>query len=397
MAKSRYTIKQILLSQQAWWHFFLKHRDTLRPAIVTCVIKLLSCKNKIRGYQEFSCPTCPHIKYVAFTCKSRACSSCGKKATENWILKQNERLPRTSWQHITFTMPCELWDFFWLNRHLFDNIGSAAAHCIQSIADAKGVIPGIFIAIHTFGRNLKRNVHVHLSTTTGGLSKDLTQWKNLFFVQHHLMTLWRYAIITMFRNAYKNNNLILPKSIKQQLNRTFTFNNFLDALFKKPWIVHCSKPSDSPELTIAYLSRYLKRPAIAESKLMHYDGHEVTFKYLDHVTKRYRRFTLSVEEFIGRFVQHIPDTGFRLIRYYGFLAHRVSGKLLPIVYELLGQNKPKEIQPLSFAQLIQKNFNFNPLLCIICGGPLLRTGIRFGYSTAKLIDCHRELALMKKC
>jgi hypothetical protein len=119
------------------------------------------------------------MKRVPHTCKCKACSSCGKKATELWVAKQNQLLPQTPWQHITFTMPAVLWDFFWFNRELLNEIGKIAALCIQSIAKKKNIIPGIFIAIHTFGRDLKRNVHVHLSTTTGGglADENNTQWK----------------------------------------------------------------------------------------------------------------------------------------------------------------------------------------------------------------------------
>ena len=51
MKKKRYTIKQILLSNQNWWRFYEKHKANIRPGIVICVVKLLSCKNIIRGYQ----------------------------------------------------------------------------------------------------------------------------------------------------------------------------------------------------------------------------------------------------------------------------------------------------------------------------------------------------------
>jgi hypothetical protein len=37
-------------------------------------------------------------------------------------------------------------------------IPSIAAGIIKD--QAKGIIPGIFLAIHTFGRDLKRNVHM---------------------------------------------------------------------------------------------------------------------------------------------------------------------------------------------------------------------------------------------
>jgi len=292
-------------------------------------------------------------------------------------------------------MPSELWDFFWCNRFLLNLIAAEAANAIKIIAHKKKVNPGIFIAIHTFGRDLKRNVHIHISTTTGGLSHDNTQWKNVFFDQNTLMKIWRYAIISLFRKT--QSQLVIPPHIKKQLNHTFTFAQFLDKLYKKHWIVHCSKPSDDPKFNISYLGRYIKRPAIAESKLKHYNGNEVVFNYLDHNTKTYRQFKLSAEQFIARFIQHIPDKGFRMIRYYGFLAHRVRGKLLPIVYQLLNQVNNIPPSPPTYAALIQKNFNFDPLTCVLCGSPLILIKIHQSKFTANsLFSFHRQLALSKK-
>jgi len=393
--KKNYSIKQILLSNNNWWNFYNKHKLNLRPAILTNIVKLLSCKDIVRGFREYGCsnPTCSHIKRIFFTCKCKACSSCGKKATELWINKQNNLLPRTPWQHITFTIPSELWDFFWCNRNLLNFIGKIAADCINTIADKKKIIPAIFIAIHTFGRDLKRNVHIHLSVTTGGLSKDLTQWKNLFFHQATLMRMWRYRILQLFRKTYP---LIIPPAIKQQLSPSFTVNQFLDRLYKKTWIVYCSEPSADHKKNVEYLGKYVKRPAIAESKLKHFDGQSVTFKYLDHVTKTYRNFILTAEDFIGRFVQHIPDGGFRMIRYYGLLAHRLRGKLLPIAYALLGQTPPKAPSPPTFAQLIQNDFQFDPFVCILCGYQLMLSAVRFGRTNLNaLLEIHAPLALMK--
>ena len=294
-------------------------------------------------------------------------------------------------------MPCELWDFFWHNRQRLNVIAKIAADCIKKIAGKKKVTPGIFIAIHTFGRNLKRNVHIHLSTTIGGISEDKTQWKNIFFDQATLMRMWRYHIIKLFRQTWQKNKLNIPSAIEQQLNESFTFSHLLESLYQKTWIVHCSKPSHDHQQNLKYLSRYIKRPPIAESKLRHYDGHEVTFKYLDHKTKQYRRFTLTVEQFIARFVQHIPDIGFRMIRYYGFLAHRVRGRLLPLVYNLLGQINTEPTPAPTYAQLMKTNFNVNPFTCILCGQQLLLSVVYFGKSsTYQLLPYLRELALLKK-
>lgn len=394
--KKKYSIKQILLSNNAWWKFYLKHENKIRTGILVAILKLLSCKTKFRGYQLFVCPNsdCSHTKKVFFTCKSKACSSCGKKATELWIEKQMKLLPNTAWQHITFTMPCELWDFFWYNRELLNLIPALAANGIKTLAHNKQVIPGIFIAIHTFGRDLKRNVHIHLSTTLGGITQNGLSWKKLFFPQKTLMQMWRYEIITLFRQSYQKNNLLIPNSIQNKLNHTFTFGNFLDTLYKKHWVVHCSKPSKDHKQNVRYLARYIKRPPIAESKLLHYDGFEVQFKYLDHKTKNYRRFKLTVDQFIEKFICHIPDPGFRMIRYYGFLAHRLRSQLLPCVYQLIGQPLPDETIPSSYAFLLHKDFGVNPLKCILCGIQMLVTSVFIGQSSiAKLLANHKKLAI----
>ena len=47
----KYTIKQILLTDHNWWNFYEKHKDNLRPAIVTSIAKVLSCKTIFRGKQ----------------------------------------------------------------------------------------------------------------------------------------------------------------------------------------------------------------------------------------------------------------------------------------------------------------------------------------------------------
>ena len=66
-------------------------------------------------------------------------------------------------------MPAELWELFRYNRSLLGSLSGLAATIILKVAGKKGIRPGIFTALHTFGRDLKWNVHVHLSVTVGGL------------------------------------------------------------------------------------------------------------------------------------------------------------------------------------------------------------------------------------
>ena len=396
---TKITLKHILTHNQNWWHFYEKNAPKIRIAILVCIVKLLSCRNTVRGYKMYHCanPECHYVKQVPFTCKCKACSSCGKKATEVWLQKQTLVLPDTPWQHITFTMPSELWNFFWLNRSLLNLISAIAAKCIKKIAKKKKLLVGIFVAIHTFGRDLKRNVHIHLSVTTGGLSHDKKQWENIFFHQTTLMRMWRYDIIALFHKMHQQRKLSLPPSLQKKLNHTFTFSQFLQQLYQKFWRVHCAKPSDNYKKNLAYFSRYIKRPPIAESRLKHYNGSEVTFRFLDHKTKTYRLFTLSHEQFISRFIWHIPDIGFRMIRYYGFLANRVRGTLLPIVSQVLGlqPKEPARSAP-TYLSLMLQNFNVNPLACILCGKQLLFSGFHFGKTSVfDLLPLHKQFALLQ--
>ena len=164
------TLKHIFIDNDNWKVFYSKNWHKLRIAICINVLKMLTCKTSLLGFHLFECFKCGNTKKVFHTCKSRFCSSCGQKATETWIQDKLEKFPQTKWQHITFTMPRELWPFFWFNRHLMGKISILAANIILKKAKQKNILPGIFTALHTFGRDLKKNIHIHLSTTCAGLS-----------------------------------------------------------------------------------------------------------------------------------------------------------------------------------------------------------------------------------
>ena len=70
-----------------------------------------------------------------------------------------------------------------------------------------------------------------------------------------------------------------------------------------------------------------------------------------------------------RLITHIHDIGFRCIRYYGFLANRVRGKLLAIVHKLLNNplfNELIKLTTIYWRQLIIHTFGLDPLQCKHC-------------------------------
>lgn len=67
--------------------FLEKFGDSVSPWTRLCVERMLACGTTEMGVRRFCCssPDCTHSRFFCQTCKSKACSSCGFKATEQWV------------------------------------------------------------------------------------------------------------------------------------------------------------------------------------------------------------------------------------------------------------------------------------------------------------------------
>ena len=61
----------------------------------------------------------------------------------------------------------------------------------------------ILVIPHTFGRHLNFNCHLHVLVSEGGLDADGTAWRRAPLDRKALMPMWRYAVITYLRAAYR--------------------------------------------------------------------------------------------------------------------------------------------------------------------------------------------------
>lgn len=385
-------LRDIFLDNGNWWKLFLKHRHLIRYSIINNVLKLLVCRTAFLGYHLFLCTTCGKTIKAPHSCKSRFCSSCGKKATDDWIKTSFNTLPKTKWQHITFTMPAAFWDFFWVNRYLMNKIPLIAANIIKKLTKTKGFVPGIYLAIHTFGRDLKRNIHIHLSTTVGGLSFSHNSWiKSVYFHHDTLKKMWRYEIISLLRREFKSGKLKLPLKLKH-IESYKTFCLWTSCFYNQTWIVHLNKQSENMKVNVEYLGKYLKRPPIGETRIKQYDGEFIAFEYLDHYTDTKQIMKLPVLDFIARLISHIPDKNFRNIRYYGFLSNRLRGKLLPVIHNLLKMRKNFKTKIYTpWRQMIIDTFKYDPLKCPVCKSIMTLSYAAF-YKSPNLLKMHKEIA-----
>ncbi len=75
---------------------------------------------------------------------------------------------------------------------------------------------------------------------------------------------------------------------------------------------------------IRYIARYIHHPPISNRRIIDYNGKGVTIV----CGKEEKKFTtFTVDEFIGRVVQHIPLKGYKMVRHFGLYSRTKYGKV----------------------------------------------------------------------
>lgn len=353
-----------IFSSPAWDSFCDQNKNRIRPDVLENVEKILLCRTGKLGFTSYKCE-CGYSSKVPFTCKSRFCSTCGKIACDNWMNRViSWSLPNMQYHHVVFTIPEQLRNFLILHRKDgLDSLFKASTKAlIQVFQEKYHCKPGIISIVHTFGGDIKWNPHVHSIVTCGGLSSNKQSWIWTKFLPFNLLRQsWKYHLVSALR--------LWAKSVFSD-SKYKTFNTFLDSLYKKDWYINVGKKLDSLEFTIRYIGRYAKRPVLAETRIIDFDGENVSFSFRDKQTKKESVLSFPVFEFIGKLIRHIPIKNHRMIRYSGIFANRVKATLLLLVQNLLSANKQKLVylkqNVLSWRDRIKLFTNIDPLQCPNC-------------------------------
>ena len=302
------------------WHGFLKiYENKIRSNVKKEVEKVLKCKDTKYGFIELKCDKCNTKKKIGFTCKSRFCTSCGKIYTDNWIDNMLGNLINVKHRHIVFTIPEELRKFFGIDRQRLKILPKCAARAVtswmHSLNKKEEFTPGIVTVIHTFGRDLKWNPHVHMMVTEGGKG-NITEWRHIRHISYEsLRKRWQKILldeVTSISGNTKEVKLLKNKLYKEKV---------------KGFYVHAKTEIKSAKIAAKYVGRYVGRPAIAESRILKYDGKNVTYKYTRHEDNKVIVETVHVYEFIKRIIRHIPEKNFKMIRYFGIYSRRSKCKV----------------------------------------------------------------------
>lgn len=358
---------KLLFTVDDGWNLFLeKFGDNISSWTRLCVEHMLAYGTASMGVRRYCCSSanCTHSRFFCQSCKSKACSSCGFKATEQWVSQQSHILPDCDWQHITFTMPICCGPSLTTTGHcLTPSSMRPPVPCSAGPANRGG--GGIFCALHSYGRQFNQHPHIHLSVTRGGLDIKHGVWRDIFFKKRAVEEIWGGAVIRLLRHSY---DLINPGSLPGlgHIRDKKQWQRYLQAQYGRRWKVHFAKKTRGAWRSVKYLGRYLKRLPVSAAKLRHYSGGAVVHNYYDHRMQQYRQQTLTQEEMIGHYISHIPAKYFKMMRYYGFWANRKRGELLPKVYEALQMEVRKKPEQPGFAALMKEFLRTDPYKYILC-------------------------------
>ena len=304
----------------------------------------------------YGCPHCGQLKFVPFRCHSRFCPSCGNKYSMERTTSMACKLINVQHRHCVFTIDESLRDFFLNDRSLlhclFHAVTSVVSRMFFNLNKSRNFTPGFIMVLHTFGRDLKWNPHIHCLISEGGYSDD-GFWRNIYHFNYNYLR-------NSFRTALLNEmELKIGPSFKKVKALCYSEHEHGFYVYAKP-------NKCDPSTVIKYIGRYLGRPVIATSRIDSYDGDSVTFHYNRHEDNKYVVETIPAIDFIKRLIRHIPQKNFKMIRYGGLYArHREEDKRL---YRAVSMQKKRLF--LSFTQwrtAILTSFGYDPLKCPNCG------------------------------
>jgi hypothetical protein len=253
-------------------------------------------------------------------------------------------------------MPGLLWPFFHEDPPLAKALSALAAELIQARAGAKyGLRVGVIAILHTFNGKLEFNSHVHTMVTGGGLHGSSYTWiSRVYYDRDALMKAWRKAVIALLRAALRAGLLRTELTADQM-------EDLLTHLEKCWWSIKIQSFEDKGDF-LQYAGRYLRRPPIAQRRITWIGEGNVGFWYKDKKLRRRIDVQCSLEEFIDRWAQHIPERYQHAVRSFGLFAPRSLGQTLAAIFVILRQERRPRPKPRSWADSIKRDFGHDPLL-----------------------------------
>jgi ribosomal protein S27E len=363
--------------EERYDELFFKEYGFYRPVISHVVRKFLECGDLHQGFARVRCPDCHHEYLLAFSCRGRwFCPSCHAKKVVQFAahLQDNVLYPVPHRQYV-FSIPKIIRRYFRFDRKLLGKLAKCATTSLttffQTVLNRKYGIPGIALAIQSFGDYSRWHPHLHALVADGLFSES-----GYFYVMpkvdlRPLAELFRASVLKMLQKEGRIDDSFIKMIMAWRHNSGFSVHNEVRI-----------QPGDSKG--IENLAQYIIRNAFSLGKLNYIEstGTVIYRSKMGHGTNKKNFQTFSALEFIAAITQHIPDRLMQITRYFGWYSNRMRGDRNKAVAaeevheepeseksEVIVVNgfKQKKIPQLMWRECIKKIWEVDPLLCPHCG------------------------------
>ncbi len=342
----------------------------------------MNCKTGAFGINVSVCEECGCISIHYNSCRDRCCPMCQEFPKEKWVDARREDVLDAPYFHVVFTVPEELNPVIYSNQKLlYDALYHASSDTLRELAsDSKylGADIGYICILHTWGSEMNFHPHIHAVVLGGGLDSK-NHWKDNgeeFFLPIRVVSrLFRGKYLAELKHLWEDGKLEFHGSAECFKNH-YAFKELLDSCYSKEWIPYCKKPFDGAESVIKYLGKYTHRIAISNYRIKSMTDSTVTFTAKDYKNQgQWKEVTITGEEFIRRFLMHVPPKRFVRIRHYGLLSSRNKNRKITLCRNLLGcQKYLSRLKDLDAPAIIRLLYNKDVCKCSSCGGKIIHVG-----------------------
>ena len=307
-----------------------------------------ACRTAVLGGHMYACDGCGREHPLYNSCRNRHCPTCQGLAANLWSEARADDILPAPYFHVVFTLPRGIARIAFGNRRVvFDILFKTVAETLRTIAaDPRhgGLRIGGTAVLHTWDQKLRFHPHLHVVVPNAGFDVESGEWKTGSGTWPApvkvLASLFRRRFLEDLARAHGRGELELHGTVAHLANPG-EFHATLAADRGRDWVVYAKRPFRGPEQVFRYLARYTHRIAISDSRIVAFDGENVTFRHRKPAEPgqkkpRYGTMTVSADEFIRRFLLHVLPEGMHRIRYFGILANGCRATTLDCARKALG-------------------------------------------------------------
>lgn len=186
---------------------------------------------------------------------------------------------------------------------------------------------GAIATLHTFGRDLKWNPHIHALVPELVYNTKTKKCEDFHHINFEsLRKNWQYEVNRLLKDYYKDSDNkklqakighLINKSYKTYDSGFYVYAKYQEDKFDKDDKINNNRKenkefSKNVGACISYMMRYAGRPAMAENRIISYDkeSDEISWWYDDHKTNERITVKESGKELLGKMFIHIPEKTF---------------------------------------------------------------------------------------